>query len=55
MKTPKPMIEAQNRYIDRNKKKGMTRVNVWIPDTNADDLREIAADMRKGKWSKNDG
>lgn len=47
LKRSEALVRAQEAYRKRNKNKGMTRVNVWVPTHYADELRDIAADMRQ--------
>ena len=50
MKKQRDLYGDQKRYTERNKAKGNVRVNVWIPEENRDELREIASAMRDGSW-----
>jgi hypothetical protein len=46
------VYEAQRRYAENQKQRGMTRVNLFVPKDLAEELKAIAADMRSGKWSR---
>ena len=41
---------AQKRYREKNKRKGVLRVTVGVPEKYAVELKEIAAAMRSGSW-----
>jgi hypothetical protein len=47
MKISKALKKAQSNYIKRNKRKGLTRVNVWVPEETAGELLAIAEEMRE--------
>lgn len=46
------VYEAQRRYTENQKKRGMARVNTFVPEEHVEELKRIAADMRSGKWGK---
>lgn len=46
------IYEAQKRYAENQKQRGMTRVNLFVPKDLAGQLKAIAADMRSGKWTR---
>ena len=46
MAVSKALQRAQDKYRANNKDKGMMRVNVWIPEKDAEELRTIAQEMR---------
>lgn len=48
------VYEAQKRYSENQKRRGMVRVNTFVPEELAEHLKNIAADMRSGKWSAKD-
>ena len=41
---------AQKRYREKNKRKGIPRVTVCVPEKYALELKEIACAMRDGSW-----
>ena len=41
---------AQKRYREKNKRKGIPRVTVCVPEKYTIELKEIAASMRGGTW-----
>lgn len=41
---------AQKRYREKNKRKGVLRVTVGVPEKYTLELKEIAAAMRSGSW-----
>lgn len=47
------VYEAQKRYIDKNLKTGMARVNLWVPAEYAEEVKTIAKSMRSGAYKKN--
>jgi|TARA_R110000796_G_scaffold85580_2_gene185630 hypothetical protein len=47
MAISKSLKRAQDKYRENNKQKGMMRVNVWVPEDNAEELRIIAKEMRQ--------
>jgi hypothetical protein len=46
MAVSKALQRAQENYRERNKNRGMMRVNVWVPEENSQELRTIAHEMR---------
>lgn len=46
MAISKALEKAQKKYRVRNQDKGLMRVNVWVPEENAQELRQIALEMR---------
>lgn len=46
MPIPKSLKAAQTEYKKRNLKKGLMRVNVWVPVDDAEELKFIAQEMR---------
>ena len=46
------IYEAQRRYADNQKKRGMVRVNTFVPEEYSEELKNIAAAMRSGVWGK---
>ena len=44
------VYEAQRRYTERNLRSGQARVNLWIPEKHAAEIKEIASRMRSGQW-----
>lgn len=54
MAISKALQKAQEKYRERNLDRGMMRVNVWVPEDNAAELRLIAQEMRdEFKLNKN--
>jgi len=46
------VFEAQKRYTESNLRKGMARINVWIPEEHAQTLKDIAQKMRTGQYEQ---
>ena len=41
------LYAAQKRYIERNNaERGLTRVNLWVPNDNVEEIKDIAREMR---------
>lgn len=46
------LYRAQARYKDRKLAQGDKRITLWIPNQFTDTIKDIAQEMREGKWVK---
>lgn len=42
---PEKHVLTQRKYDDRKRKAGLTRVSVWVPERDRDELIDIAREM----------
>jgi hypothetical protein len=43
----KPDYKAQEKWVAKTAKKGLVRVNVWVPSANAEEVKLLASNMRQ--------
>jgi hypothetical protein len=43
-------FKAQEDYVSRNKKDGMARTTLWVPQAMLDEIKDVGLLMRQGLW-----
>jgi hypothetical protein len=43
-------FKAQEDYVSRNKKDGMARTTLWVPNEMLDEIKDVGLLMRQGLW-----
>ena len=44
-------FKAQEEYAKRNKRDGLARTTIWVPDEMLDEIKDVALLMRQGEWA----
>ncbi len=44
-------FKAQEDYVKRNKKVGMSRTTLWVPTPLLDEIKDVGLLMRQGEWA----